>query len=151
MFAQINISKLIAPMDSPLIKEFYDFLTPVNRLAEESKGFVWRLTDESGNAALFLDSPFSDDPHMIVNMSVWETMEDLKAFTFDTVHRYFLQNRKKWMTGDVKVRLAIWEIPDGHIPNIEEGREKLRLIAENGATKEAFDFAYWEKEWAKLG
>ena len=146
--AQINIAKLLAPIDSPLIKEFYDFLTPVNQLAESSKGFIWRLTDESGNAALFLDSPFQDDPLMIVNMSVWESPADLSAFTFDTVHKYFLQSRKKWMTADVKVRLALWWIEDGHIPTIEEGREKLRLIAEKGATQDAFDFAYLKRERA---
>ena len=49
--AQFNISRLKAPLDDPSLKEFVDFLDPVNAFAEQSPGFVWRLTAADGAAA----------------------------------------------------------------------------------------------------
>ena len=57
--AQINIGRLIAPLDDPRIAEFIAQLAPVNALADAAPGFVWRLQSESGNAT---DVPYSDDP-----------------------------------------------------------------------------------------
>lgn len=62
--AQFNISRLSAPLDDPRMKEFVDFLDPVNAFAEQSSGFVWRLTAAEGQAASYLPSPFAD-PKMI--------------------------------------------------------------------------------------
>jgi len=66
--AQINIGRLVAPIDDTRIAEFVAQLDPINALAEESPGFVWRLKSDSGNAT---DIAYNDDPFVIVNMSVW--------------------------------------------------------------------------------
>ena len=81
--AQLNIARLLAPIDSPQIAEFVAQLDPINALAEQSTGFVWRLKDDSGNATDI--NPFGDD-FMIVNMSVWENLDVLKDFVFRTAH-----------------------------------------------------------------
>jgi hypothetical protein len=74
--AQINIGRLVAPIDDPRLADFVAQLDPVNKLAEQSPGFVWRLQSESGNAT---DLPYNDDPTMLVNMSVWDSIETLKG------------------------------------------------------------------------
>lgn len=38
--AQINIGRLIAPIDDPKIAEFVAQLEPINALADEAPGFV---------------------------------------------------------------------------------------------------------------
>ena len=48
--AQINLARLVAPLDDPKISEFVAQLAPINALADEAPGFVWRLKSESGNA-----------------------------------------------------------------------------------------------------
>src|SRR5215831_17118315 len=48
--AQINIGRLIAPIDDPRIAEFVAQLAPINALADQAHGFVWRLQSASGNA-----------------------------------------------------------------------------------------------------
>ena len=77
--AQINISRLIAPLDDPKIAEFVSQLQPINALADKALGFVWRLQSESGNAT---DLAYNEDPFVIVNMSVWESIETLREFAY---------------------------------------------------------------------
>ncbi|MEL6193904.1 MAG: DUF3291 domain-containing protein [Bacteroidota bacterium] len=136
--AQINISRLLAPLDDPMIKEFNDFIDPVNKLGEDSPGFVWRLKDESGASSSHVETPFDDD--IIVNFTVWENLESLYAFSFTTVHAYFLKNRNKWFGKYEGNRLAMWWIPAGHIPSLEEGVEKLRKLDAEGPSPEVFTF-----------
>ena len=67
--------------------DFIDNLAFVNGLAERSEGFVWRYQDDSGSA---IDTrPFDGDPRMAVNMSVWEGVEALERFVWQTVHKRF--------------------------------------------------------------
>lgn len=48
--AQINIARMIAPLDSPVMAGFVAQLEPVNTLADRSPGLIWRLPTESGDA-----------------------------------------------------------------------------------------------------
>ena len=137
--AQINIGRTLAPLDAPLMKEFTDFLGPVNKLAEDSPGFVWRLKDDSGASSSYVKTPFDDDGY-IVNMSVWENAPALRQFIFGTVHSYFLKNRLKWFEKPPKMIVAMWWIPAGHIPTLEEAKTKIDLINNKGNTPEAFNF-----------
>ena len=93
--AQINIAKMKAPLDDPMMKEFVDFLGPINKLAEASPGFIWRLKDEEGGPSSNIESPLMDDS-ILVNMSVWEDLASLKAFSYQTAHTYFIRNGKQW-------------------------------------------------------
>ncbi len=56
--AQINIAKLLAPIDSPLLADFVADLDRINGIAEQSTGFVWRLQGDSGNATGI--NPYND-------------------------------------------------------------------------------------------
>ena len=134
--AQINIARLLAPLDSPQLKEFSDFLDPVNKLGEESPGFVWRLKDET-NAATEVETPFDDDM-LIVNMTVWETIADLRFFVYNTVHSYFLKSRKKWFSKMEKPHVVLWWVEEGHIPSLEEAKLKLELLEREGPSPAAF-------------
>lgn len=57
--AQLNVGRLRAPMDDPLIDDFRTNLERVNALAETSPGYVWRLQDDSGDATSI--KVFDDD------------------------------------------------------------------------------------------
>ena len=90
--AQINIARLLAPIDSPQLKDFVDNLDRINKLAEEAKGFVWRLKGDAGNAT---DIRIFDDDSYIVNMSVWETIDDLFQYTYYTAHAEIFRRRRE--------------------------------------------------------
>ena len=78
--AQINISRFKTSLEDSSMKEFVDFLEPVNKFAEESEGFVWRLKDEDGRPASYLINPFEGEDLLALNMSVWSDVEHFKTF-----------------------------------------------------------------------
>ena len=136
--AQINISRLIAPLDDPRIAGFVSQLEPVNALADGSPGFVWRLQSDSGNAT---DLAYNDDPFIIVNMSVWESAEALQAFTYRSHHLSVFRDRRRWFEKMELPNYCLWSVPYGHRPTITEGRERLEHYWKHGATPYAFWFS----------
>ncbi|MEO0573074.1 MAG: DUF3291 domain-containing protein [Bacteroidota bacterium] len=135
--AQANIAKFRAKLDDPSMKEFVDFLEPVNRFAEESEGFVWRLKDDEGRSASYIESPFKDEM-MAINMSVWENLESLKNFVYGSVHHYFLRNKKKWFDTKAPSQFVIWWMPKGTVPSLDMAKEKFNLLEANGPSPQAF-------------
>ena len=135
--AQLNIAKAKYSLEAPEIKEFIDNLEPINNLAEASDGFIWRLKDESGDATSI---QAFDDPDMIVNMSVWDSIDALKDFMFRTHHRDFLRRKKEWFHNLAEDSYVLWWVPVGHIPSVEEAIAKLEFLRENGDTAHAFSF-----------
>ncbi|MBU2880335.1 DUF3291 domain-containing protein [Psychrosphaera sp. B3R10] len=135
--AQLNIATAKFPLDAPEIKDFVDNLEPVNLLAENSDGFVWRLKDESGDATAI---KIFDDPNIIVNMSVWTSPDALKHFMFKTHHRDFLSRKKEWFDALPEQNYVMWWIPKGHIPTLEEAVSKLEFVRKHGDTNQAFTF-----------
>lgn len=132
--AQINIAHMKAAQNDPIMKEFVDFLDPINKLADESPGFIWRLVGEPTESA-----PWND--MVIINMSVWENIETLKDFTYNTAHSYFVRSRKKWFQHLGTPHYVMWWIEEGHIPTLAEAAEKLELLEKRGSSPEAFTFA----------
>ena len=136
--AQINIGRLIAPIDDPKIAEFVAQLEPVNALADRAPGFVWRLKSESGNAT---DIAYNDDPFVIVNMSVWESPEALQDFAYRSDHIKVSRDRAKWFEKMDKPNYCLWWVPAGHVPSVAEGRERLEHYQTHGATPYSFWFS----------
>src|SRR5713226_7509770 len=91
--AQLNIGRLRYDLDDPRLADFIDNLARVNAIAERSEGFVWRLKDETGNAT---NIRAFEDPRMTVNMSVWESVEALEKYVWQTVHKRFYGRRSEW-------------------------------------------------------
>ncbi|UPR30119.1 DUF3291 domain-containing protein [Vibrio crassostreae] len=135
--AQLNIALAKYPLDAPEIKEFVDNLELVNGIAESSEGFVWRLKDESGDAT---NIQAFDDPNMIVNMSVWDSVDSLKNFMFRTHHRDFMRRKGDWFHRLPEDTYVLWWIEEGHIPTLEEAIERLEHLREIGDTPYAFTF-----------
>ena len=136
--AQINISRLLAPLDDPKIAEFVAQLEPINAIADKAPGFVWRLQSESGNAA---DIVYNDDPFVIVNMSVWQSLEALREFAYKSNHAKVFRDRGKWFEKMDRPNYCLWWIPAGHIPTVSEGREHLEHYQTHGATPYSFWFS----------
>jgi len=136
--AQVNISRLIAPLDDPQIAEFVSQLEPINALADKAPGFIWRLQSNSGNAT---DIAYNDDPFVIVNMSVWESIEALREFAYKSNHMRVFRDRAKWFEKAVKPSYCLWWIPAGHNPTVAAGRERLEHYQSHGATPYSFWFS----------
>ena len=135
--AQVNIGRMKAPLESPVMAGFVGRLEEINALADGSPGFVWRLQTPEGNATYL--RPYDDD-RIIFNMSVWETIDALKTYVYRTAHAELLRDRRSWFEQFAGAYTAMWRIPAGHIPTVEEAKERLAHLEVNGPTEYAFTF-----------
>lgn len=135
--AEVNIGRILGPMDSAVMAEFAANLGRINALAEESPGFVWRLKDESNNATSI---PVTEDRFLIVNLSVWRTIDDLFAFTYRSAHTEYVRRRGEWFERMKEMFFCCWFVPVGHEPTVAEAMERIEHIRRNGATPYAFNF-----------
>src|ERR1700726_970439 len=113
-------------------------LKTINARADASPGFVWRLRTESADATAIL--PY-EDPRININMSVWESVEALKEFVYKSGHIVPLRDRLKWFEKPTEAHMAMWWIPAGHIPTVEEAKERLQFRRTRGDSPIAFSFS----------
>lgn len=132
--AQFNIARIRYPLDDPRMREFVENVERVNGLAEKIEGFVWRLQDESGHA---MNMRVYDDPAILPNLTVWENVEPLERFVWQTLHRRFFVRREEWFA-PVKTTLVLWWIPAGHRPDMSEGVARLDDLIAHGPSDRAF-------------
>jgi hypothetical protein len=126
--AQVNVGRMRAPLDDAVMAGFVARLDEINALADNSPGFVWRLQTEAGNATYLL------------NFSIWESIESLRDFVYKTAHAELLRHRRNWFEQFSGAFLALWWVPRGYIPGIDEAKKRLAHLEEHGPTQFAFTF-----------
>lgn len=136
--AQVNVANAIDDLESARLADFVGALDRVNAVAERSPGFVWRLKDDTGNPT---GIPASDDPRLIVNLSVWESPEHLEQFVWHTIHKRVYQKRSKWFEAPKIAHFVMWWVSVGHEPTVEEAIERLEELNADGPSERVFG---WE-------
>ncbi len=137
--AQVNIARMLAPLSDPLMAGFVAKLDEVNALADASPGFIWRFQTSTGNATAV--RPYEDD-FIIFNMSVWASLEALSHYIYamESEHRQVMKQRRRWFERFDGPYMALWWIPQGHIPTVEEAKARLESLRIHGETAFAFSF-----------
>lgn len=135
--AEVNIARMHAPLDDPLMAGFVARLAELNALADQSPGFVWRLQTEEGDATYL--RPY-DDERILFNLSVWESIEPLKDYVFRSVHQEMMRQRRQWFEKFDGTYTALWWVKAGHIPTIAEAKQRLAYLQQHGETAHAFTF-----------
>jgi Domain of unknown function (DUF3291) len=138
--AQVNVGRLLAPVDSPVLADFMAALDPVNAAADQAPGFIWRLQTEDGNATAIQAFGWdaAGSPGVIVNMSVWTDAEHLGAFVYGEMHRQIMRRRREWFQLMREAYLACWWVPAGHRPSTGEAEDRVRYLRAHGPTPYAF-------------
>jgi hypothetical protein len=137
--AQLNVGRLVASTESTIVAEFMEALDPINTLAENSPGFLWRFQTEDGNATA--ERPLEDD-QMLINFSTWESVEALADYVYRSVHTEYLRRRREWFDRLDDVVVVLWWVPSGHRPTVAEAVDRLGHLRENGPTPTAFTFRH---------
>lgn len=135
--AQVNIGRIRAELDDPIMAGFVSRLDEINALADASPGFVWRLQTPEGNNTYL--RPFADE-RTLLNMSVWETVEHLRHFVFKTAHVELLRQRHAWFERFEGAYAALWWVPAGHIPGVDEAKRRIAHLDAHAPTEFAFTF-----------
>jgi hypothetical protein len=134
--AQVNIARSLAALDAPLMAEFVAALDRVNAIADRSPGFVWRLQTDDGDATSI--RAFEDEL-VIINMSVWASVDQFAEFVYRSGHVEVMRRRREWFER-LRLYLALWWIPEGHIPSVQEAQERLLHLEAHGPSPYAFTF-----------
>jgi hypothetical protein len=117
---------------------FMALIEPVNAMADAAPGFVWRLQDGDGPGATAL-RPCG--PDIMVNMSVWQSLEALQDFTYRIgAHLDAMRMRREWFHKMAEQHLVLWWVPAGHLPGIDEALHRLDLLRRHGPGPLAFTF-----------
>jgi len=135
--AQFNIARIRYPLDDPRMAEFVDNVARINALAEKIDGFVWRLHDDSGHA---MNMTIYDDPRILPNLAVWENVEALERFAWQTLHRRFYGRRLEWFE-PMEKPLVMWWVPAGHRPALAEAVARRDHLVTHGESEYAFGWA----------
>jgi len=133
--AQLNIARRRFALDGVEMKDFVDGLDPVNALADQSDGFIWRLQTDAGDAT---ELSIYGDPELIVNITVWESLDALLSFVRSAGHLAIMKRRREWFERMEAPHLVLWWVPTGHQPTIEEAEQRLDHLREHGSTAQAF-------------
>lgn len=135
--AQVNIARMKGPLDSPVMAGFVARLDQINALADSSPGFVWRLQAPEGNSAYL--RPYDDD-RILINMSVWETLDHLRSFVYRSMHVELIRQRADWFEKFKGAYAALWWVPAGYLPGVDEAKKRIEFLEANGPTQFAFTF-----------
>jgi Domain of unknown function (DUF3291) len=135
--AQINVGRLVAPRDDARVKPFFDALDRINALADAFPGFVWRLQGKSGDAT---DIQPTEDPLFLVNLTVWSDADALFNFVYRSAHTPVMAQRRQYFEPFEGAYQAMWWIPAGHRPSVDEGLSRLWRLDRYGPTPLAFTF-----------
>lgn len=135
--AQVNIAKARASLDEPIMRGFVDQLASINALADSTPGFVWRLASDVGDNTYL--RPYAD-PLVIFNLSIWQSVDALKRYVYRTSHGAAIRDRKQWFDPIDQAHFALWWIPAGHIPSVEEAKQRLSHRQAHGDGPMAFSF-----------
>lgn len=135
--AQLNVARPLAPMDDPQMADFLAALEPVNQLADEAPGFVWRLTDGFGGDATTIRIAGGE---IMVNLSVWKSRDELWNFVYRSAHMDYLRRRREWFGQMAEAYQVLWWVPAGHRPTVAQAESRLETLRCQGPGPEAFTF-----------
>ncbi len=137
--AEFNIATMRFPLEDQRMRDFTESLNSVNAIADASPGFVWRLQSDEGDATSIR---LNDDASLLLNLSVWESLDALRAFYLDAPHGQYLRRRAEWFEHARQPYVALWWVPSGHRPSAEEADKRLSMLREDGPTEGSFDFSH---------
>jgi hypothetical protein len=146
--AELNVGRLLAPTDDPRVAEFMAALDRVNGLGKRMPGFVWMMEGSGEPGTGNTETKIGGDPQFVSNLTVWESVETLEHFVFNTVHRAFYERRQEWFEVLGKMHFVMWWVPAGHRPTLDEALERLARREANGDSDDAFGWAYLKEAQA---
>jgi hypothetical protein len=140
--AELNVGRLIAETDDPRVAEFMNALDQINGLGKRMPGFVWMMEGSGEPNTGNTDTKIGGDSRYVANLTVWDNVETLEAFVFNTLHRRFYERRREWFEVLGEMHFVMWWVPVGHRPTMEEALQRLEHLKQHGDSDHAFGWSY---------
>ncbi|MEM8569414.1 MAG: DUF3291 domain-containing protein [Pseudomonadota bacterium] len=143
--AQLNVGRLVAEPGDPRVAEFMGALDRVNGLGKRMPGFVWMMEGSGEPGTGNTETKIDGDPLFVSNLTVWESVETLENFVWNTVHRQFYERRAEWFEVLGQMHFVMWWVPAGHRPSLDEALDRLEHLKGNGDSDHAFGWSHIEE------
>ncbi len=143
--AELNIGRLVADTDDPRVADFMNALDRVNGMGKRMPGFVWMMEGSGEPGTGNTENNIGGDPRFVANLTVWESVETLEQFVWNTVHRQFYERRQEWFEVLGKMHFVMWWVEPGHQPSLDEALSRLEYLEANGNSDHAFGWDYLEE------
>jgi hypothetical protein len=140
--AEFNIGRLIAPTDDPRVADFMGALDMVNNLGKRMPGFVWMMEGSGEPGTGNTENSIGGDPQLVANLTVWEDVQGLEHFVFNTVHKQFYDRRADWFQILSGQHFVMWYVEQGHKPTLDEANKRLAYKDKHGDSDYAFGWSY---------
>ncbi|MFT4715208.1 MAG: hypothetical protein ACI861_000995 [Paracoccaceae bacterium] len=140
--AELNIGRLLAPTHDPRVAEFMNALDKINGLGKRMPGFVWMMEGSGEPGKGNTENNIGDDPQSVANLTVWQDIDSLREFVWNTVHSKFFERRLEWFEVAEKRDFVMWWVPIGHQPTLGEALERLEYLQINGDSDHVFGWSY---------
>lgn len=140
--AQLNVGRLVADPQDARVAEFMGALDRVNGLGKRMPGFVWMMEGSGEPGTGNTETKIDGDPRFVANLTVWESVEALETFVWNTVHRQFYERRAEWFEVLGAMHFVMWWVPAGHRPSLDEALERLEHLKANGDSDHAFGWSH---------
>lgn len=133
--AQFNIGRMAYELDDPRMVDFQRGIDMLNTIAERSDGFVWKYETAFGGV---VPEEVDGDPRILVNLTVWDSVEALRFYVWNTLHKHFVTRRADWFTPMDSAHFVMWWVPEGHRPDLSEALARLDHLRQHGDSQDAF-------------
>lgn len=140
--AELNVGRLLAGTDDPRVAEFMQNLDRINAMGKRMPGFVWMMEGSGAPGTGNTETAIGGDPQFVSNLTVWESVETLEKFVWGTIHKQFYERRQEWFEVMGKMHFAMWWVPKGHRPTLDEALARLAHLQEQGDSDHAFGWSY---------
>ena len=140
--AELNVGRLVAPVDDPRVAEFMQNLDRINGLGKRMPGFVWMMEGSGEPGTGNTEAKIDGDPLYVSNLTVWETAAELETFVWGTVHKQFYERRQEWFEVLGEMHFVMWWVPAGHQPTLDEALARLDHLKEHGDSDHAFGWSH---------
>ncbi len=148
--AELNIGRLLAPTDDPRVAEFMNNLDRINGLGKRMPGFVWMMEGSGEPGTGNTDAKIDGDPQFVSNLTVWEDLESLETFVYQTLHTKFMERKSEWFEVISEQHFAMWWIEDGHQPDLAEGLDRIAHRQAQGDSEHAFGWEWIRERGGKV-
>jgi hypothetical protein len=127
-----NIAEMRADYDDPIMAGFVARIDAIDALAREASGFIAQPSPP--------DEGKIYPSRMLLNISIWESVEHLKGFTYSGSHAEAYRHRTEWFLQTEGPNYVLYWAPAGQIPTEVEIKTRIDYLAQQGPTPYAFTF-----------
>ena len=140
--AELNVGRLVASTDDPRVAEFMAALDRINGMGKRMPGFVWMMEGSGEPGTGNTEAKIGGDPQYVSNLTVWEDVESLEKFVWQTAHRQFYARRAEWFELLGEMHFVMWWVSAGHQPTLDEALARLDHLRAHGDSDHAFGWSH---------